>query len=99
STALQGLFEQFDQRQKAEEQRWKALYEDLSNRHKTYDADYDRRLKQVVATADSRQEQHLIQMRTVLEKASGFSDEVSMLAKTLQNIAKGEGKLGDLQAT
>lgn len=97
STALQALFEQFDKRQKTEEQRWKSVCDDLSNRQQSYDADYDRRLRQIVSIADAKQDQHLAQIQSVLDRAGGFSHEVEALAKTLQSIARGEGRLNELQ--
>lgn len=99
STALRALFEQFDQRQKHDEQRWQALCVELQDRHLTYDAARDERLKQMLSLADARQEQHLAQIHQALEQASQFSTEVGALAKTLNNIARGEGRLAELQAT
>lgn len=99
SVALQGLFEQFDKRQQAEEQRWLALCEEQRETHKKFDDVFSDRLKQLLTVADARQEQHLAQIRIVLERAAGFSGDVSELARTLQSVARGEGRLADLQTT
>jgi biopolymer transport protein ExbB/TolQ len=97
--ALETLFAKFDQRQKHEEQRWQAMCLHLQERQQKQEASSEQQLHRVLAVADQRQEQHLAQIQRVLEQASQFSGEVGTLAKTLQSIARGEGRLADLQRT
>ncbi|MDZ4686026.1 MAG: MotA/TolQ/ExbB proton channel family protein [Planctomycetaceae bacterium] len=99
SAALQSLFEQFDRRQQAEQQRWEAMSSEMGERHRAYDEACDDRLRQLLAISDARQEKHMSQIQDVLRQASAFSGEVNALAKTLNAIARGEGRLVELQAS
>lgn len=99
SGALDRLFSEFDKRQKAEEQRWQLLCTQLVEQHQTYDASRDERVRQMLALVEARHEKHLGQIQAILERAGAFSGDVSNLAKTLNQIGRGEGRLIELQST
>jgi hypothetical protein len=71
----------------------------LQDRQQKQEVSSEQQLHRVLAVADQRQAQHLAQIQRALEQASQFSGEVGALAKTLQSIARGEGRLADLQRT
>jgi biopolymer transport protein ExbB/TolQ len=98
SRAIDGLYERFDQRQQQESQRWHDALEVLRQRHAADDAEREARLRQLVAQVDARQDQHMAQVQAALDKATSFSDEIRGFVKTLDSIARGEGRLVELQA-
>ncbi|MGC4004982.1 MAG: MotA/TolQ/ExbB proton channel family protein [Pirellulales bacterium] len=95
--ALEGLFEQFDKRQKIEEARWQAICADLQDKQRGHESLHVEQLRQILAVADERQDQHLHKIHMIFDQATTFGGEIGNLAKTLNTIAKGEGRLGDLQ--
>jgi biopolymer transport protein ExbB/TolQ len=98
SRAIDGLYERFDQRQQQESQRWHDALEVLRQRHAANDAERDSRLRQLVSHVDMRQDQHMAHVQAALDKATSFSDEIRGFVKTLDSIARGEGRLVELQA-
>lgn len=99
SNSLELLFRQFEQRQKDEERRWQQVLTTLQEQHQNWDAGREERLRQILSLADARQDKHMEQIQTALQAATSFSDEVGTLAKTLNGIARGEGRLVELQAS
>jgi biopolymer transport protein ExbB/TolQ len=99
SQSLDTLYERFDQRQQQELDGWREALEILRERHEAYDAGLEERLRQTLALVDSRQDQHMAQIQMMLERAVSVRDDLTGLMKTLESIARGEGKLVELQAS
>lgn len=95
---LDALFQRFDQRQQHELQSWQAALDVLQQRHEAYDNNLEERLHQSLVMVDDKQEQHLSFIQTTVEKAVGVRDDFAGLAKSLEAIARGEGKLAETQA-
>lgn len=98
SQTLGSLFERFDARQQQEAQHWHAALEVLQQRHEAYDAAREERMRQTIALLESRQDQHMDRIQTTLDRVAAFRGDFAVLAKTLDSLARGEGKLVELQA-
>jgi len=94
---LESLFERFDRRQGAEIQNFQAALEALQERHKASEAVRDDRLKSLLGQVESQQDRHLARIQTVLERAVGVRDDFAGFFRTLDGIARGEGKLIETQ--
>lgn len=94
---LEALFERFDRRQAQELQNWQVALESLQERHQTSEAARDNRLKTLVGQVESQQDRHLARIQTVLERAVGVRDDFAGFFRTLDGIARGEGKLLETQ--
>lgn len=99
SKSLESLFVQFEQRQKDEERRWQQAAEAMRLQHEAWEAEREDRLRRSLSVIDVRQDKHLEQIQAALQEATKFSTEVGTLAKTLNTIARGEGRLVELQTT
>lgn len=97
--SLDSLYERFEQRQQHELEGWRDALEILRQRHEAYDASREQRLKQILAMVETRQETHLGQIEGMLERALTVRDDVSGFLNTLEGLARGEGKLVELQGT
>ncbi|HVC97905.1 MAG TPA: MotA/TolQ/ExbB proton channel family protein [Pirellulales bacterium] len=96
--ALDSIFRRFDERQQQELRGWQSALASLQERHQAYDAAHEERLRQWLALLESRQDKHLAGVQMTLEKVIAFRGDFAALAKTLEGIARGEGKLTELQA-
>lgn len=99
SRALDGLFQRFDERQQQEVHHWQTALAQLQQRHEAFDAAREERVKQILSLGEARQDQHLTRIHSALEQALTLRGEVSELVKALGSIARGEGKLVELQAS
>jgi hypothetical protein len=97
--ALDSVFQRFDQRQGQEVQNWQQALEVLEQRHEAYDTNREERLGQTLSLAESRQEAQFSEIRSLVERALSLRDEFAAFMKTLDQIARGEGKLVELQET
>jgi biopolymer transport protein ExbB/TolQ len=97
--ALDSVFERFDQRQGTEVQNWQHALEVIEERHQAYDANREEQLRQSLALADSRQEAQFAEVQSLVERAVSLRDDFVPFMKTLDQIARGEGKLVELQET
>jgi biopolymer transport protein ExbB/TolQ len=97
--ALDSVFQRFDQRQGQEVQNWQHALEVIEERHEAYDTSREERLRQTLALADSRQEAQFAEIRSLVERALSLRDDFAAFMKTLDQIARGEGKLVELQET
>ena len=95
---LEAVFQRFDQRQQHELHAWQAALNVLQQRHEDYDANLSERLRQSLVMVDGKQEQHLSLIQTTVEKAVAVRDDFAGLARSLEAIARGEGKLAETQA-
>ena len=99
SKSLDALFQQFDQRQQNEEQRWQHTLNTFHEQHQLWDTEREERLRQILTLVDARSDKHMEQVQAALHKATSFSGEVGTLVGTMNSIARGEGRLVELQAT
>ncbi|MGE3314635.1 MAG: MotA/TolQ/ExbB proton channel family protein [Planctomycetaceae bacterium] len=97
SAALKNLFDQFEKRQQHEEQRWQSVSASIQERHRSNESTLAEQLQRTLKAIDERHEKHLARIQTTVQEASKFSGDMSALAKTLDGIARGEGRLLDLQ--
>ena len=95
---LDAVFQRFDQRQQHELQSWQTALDVLQQRHEAYDSSLEERLHQSLVMVDDKQEQHLSLIQTTVEKAVAVRDDFAGLARSLETIARGEGKLAETQA-
>ena len=95
---LDALFQRFDQRQQHELQSWQAALDVLQQRHEAYDNNLEERLHQSLVMVDDKQEQHLSFIHTAVAKAVDVRNDFAGLARSLETIARGEGKLAETQA-
>jgi biopolymer transport protein ExbB/TolQ len=95
--ALDSVFQRFDDRQQHEFQNWQRVLEAFDERHETHDASLHERLRQSIALVDSRHENQFTQIQALLERAVGARDDFANFLKTLDDIARGEGRLVELQ--
>ena len=70
----------------------------LQARHEGYDALREDRLKQLLALIESRQDKFMAHIQNTLERAVTVRDDFRDLLQTLQAIARGEGRLVELQS-
>ncbi|HEV3193510.1 MAG TPA: MotA/TolQ/ExbB proton channel family protein [Polyangiaceae bacterium] len=96
--ALDSVFRRFDERQQQELRGWQGALEVLQKRHEAYDAAQEERLRQWLSAVESRQDKHLAGVQATLEKVIAFRSDFAGFVKTLDTIARGEGKLVELQA-
>jgi biopolymer transport protein ExbB/TolQ len=97
--ALDSVFQRFDDRQDRETQTWQVALEALRQRHEQYDSAREERLRQTLDLVESRQDQHFVQIEGLLERALTIREDFGSFAKTLEGIARGEGKLVELQSS
>jgi biopolymer transport protein ExbB/TolQ len=96
--ALDSVFRRFDERQQQELRGWQSALAALEKRHQADDTAHEERLRQWLAMLESRQDKHLAGVQTTLEKVIAFRSDFAGFVKTLDGIARGEGKLAELQA-
>jgi biopolymer transport protein ExbB/TolQ len=96
-TALDSVFQRFDDRQQHEFQNWQRVLEAFDERHESHDASLHERLRQSIALVDSRHETQFTQIQALLERAVGARDDFANFLKTLDDISRGEGRLVELQ--
>jgi biopolymer transport protein ExbB/TolQ len=94
---LDVLFQRFDERQQHEAHGWQSALDVLQHRQETFDSGREERLRQVLTLVDSRQDKHMAQIQTLLERAVSVKDDFAGLAAVLRDIASDEGKLVELQ--
>lgn len=96
---LDSLFKRFDSRQQLELDRWEECLDALQHRHDAYDASREDRMQQVISMVDARNAGHMGELQAAVERAMMFRTDVVELSKTLNSIARGEGRLVELQTT
>jgi biopolymer transport protein ExbB/TolQ len=99
TAAFATLLTKFEQRQQKESQAWTEALDTLNARHETYDAVREERLRQLVDVVDQRQEKFMGHIQKTLEKAVAIRDDFGGMIATLEGIARGEGRLVELQST
>lgn len=101
SQSLALLFQKFDARQETENTGWRdsltEILGSLQERHELYDSTREDRLRQILALIESRQDKFMAHVQTTLERAVSIRDDFGDLLATLGAIARGEGRLVELQ--
>jgi hypothetical protein len=96
---LDVLFQRFDERQQHETRGWESALDVLQRRQESFDSGREERLRQVLSLVDARQDKHMAQIQTLLERAVSIKDDFAGLATAMRDIASDEGKLVELQGT
>lgn len=99
SQALEKLFQKFEQRQIIEAESWDDALKLLQKRHETQDSLHEERVRKLLSSMEAAQIQHLDRVEKSLVRASSVGKEVGELTETLRGVARGEGKLAELQGT
>lgn len=96
---LELVFDRFDLRQQREVDRWQGCLEALQQRHDAYDASREERMRQLVSIVDDRNAAHMGELLAAVDRAMVFRNDVAELSSTLNSIARGEGRLVELQTS
>ncbi len=97
--ALDSLFARFDSRQQRESDRWEECLTTLQQRHDAYDSAREERVRQLISLVDTRNATHMSELQAAVERAMSFRNDVAELSQTLNSIARGEGRLVELQCS
>jgi len=97
SVSLQRVFELMTQRQQQEAQQWQIALATLQQRYEAADAALVERLSHTLVAVDNRHEQQMGRIEHALDQALGVRDDIGILVRTLEGLARGEGKLIDQQ--
>src|SRR5690606_19646418 len=77
---------------------WSDALDALNSRHEELDAVREERLRQIVTQVGQQQDRFMDRVQTTLDKALSMRDDVRQLSDTLSSLARGEGKLIELQS-
>jgi len=99
SQALEKLFHKFEERQIAEAEAWDSALKLLQNRHEANADLHEERIRQLLAGMEASQSQHMDRIDKSLQRAGAIGQEIGTLTDTLHGIARGEGRLAELQGT
>ncbi len=97
SQSLEVLFERFDRRQVHETQGWQSALDVLQQRLETHDSGREDQMRRILSTVDARQDKHMEQIQSLLERTAAAKDDFAGLAQALRDLASDEGKLVELQ--
>ena len=97
--AFDAVLERVDKRQQHEARAWTEALGALNDRHEGYDAVREERLRQMLMLIEERQDKFMGHIHQTLEKAVGLRDDFAGLLETIHSIARGEGRLIELQAS
>lgn len=97
--SLDSLFNRFDSRQQLESDRWGGCLDALQQRHDAYDASREERVQQLISIIDARNADHMSDLQAAVDRAMMFRSDVVALSNTLNSIARGEGRLIELQSS
>jgi biopolymer transport protein ExbB/TolQ len=98
SDAVGKLYAKFDERQGLEAVAWRNALDVLQQRHEEYDEKREQRLHQLLALIESRQDKFMAHIQSTLERAVALRDDFSGLLQAIESIARGEGRLVELQS-
>jgi hypothetical protein len=96
--AFNAIFARIDDRQRHESQAWSDALDALNSRHEELDAVREERLRQIVTQVGQQQDRFMDRVQTTLDKALSMRDDFRQLGDTLGALARGEGKLLELQS-
>jgi len=98
SGAFDTIVGRFDDRQRQEAEAWNAALEALAARHEDYDVQREQRLRELLDLVDGRQERFMNHIQDMLERATAFREDFGEVARTIETVARGEGRLVELQS-
>lgn len=98
SQAVGTLYQKFDERQVQEAVAWRDALDVLERRHEEYDEQREERLRKLLGLIESRQDKFMAHIQTTLERAVALRDDFSELLTAMHSIARGEGRLVELQS-
>jgi biopolymer transport protein ExbB/TolQ len=93
------LFEHFEKRQHQGLSRDQASLELLRQRYEAYESTREDQMRQLISIVDARHDQHANQIQQALDRAMLFRNDINDLVQALNSLARGEGRLVELQAT
>lgn len=93
------LIDRFDKRQLQESTRVQGVLEGLLASHQAYETSHEDRLRQVISMVDLKHDKNMTQMMAVVDRATAFRDDIAQLIEALNSIARGEGRLVELQTS
>lgn len=100
--SLQRRHEELDlQREKLhrdDSKNWQIALETLQRRHEEFDTQREERFRELASLIESRQDQHMARIQETWERAVSLRDDFAELVKTIHELARGEGKLAEVQA-
>jgi biopolymer transport protein ExbB/TolQ len=97
--AFEMILQRLDARQKQEGHAWTQALETLHSRHESYDAVREERLRQILDAIGERQDRFMSQIHATVDKAALLRNDFALVVNAIQEIAQGEGRLLELQAT
>jgi biopolymer transport protein ExbB/TolQ len=97
NAAFGTIVDRFDERQRQEAEAWNVALEALAARHEDYDVQREERLRQLLELVDGRQEKFMNHVQDMLERAIALRDDFGQVARTIETVANGEGRLVELQ--
>ncbi len=96
---LDVLFEHFAERQRLELLREQASFDALRQRYESFESQREDQMRQFFALIDKRHDENWAQIQLALDRASMFREDVSQLLQAMNAIARGEGRLVELQTS
>src|SRR5262249_11335896 len=87
----------FDERQRHEAHGWESALDVLQRRQESFDTGREERLRQVLTMVDSRQDRHMAQIQSLLERVASIKDDFAGLTKAIRELSTDEGKLVEMQ--
>lgn len=97
--SLDTLFAHFQERQQQELTHEQAVFEALRKRHDEYEVARQDQLRLLIEQVDARQDKQWAQVQSALERATAFRDGIAELTHAMNSIARGEGRLIELQSS
>ncbi|WP_437184907.1 MotA/TolQ/ExbB proton channel family protein [Planctomicrobium sp. SH668] len=97
--AMDGLFQRFEERQQVETLAWENALKLLQTRHEANGDAQDERVRKMLSQVEISQAAHMEVIRSTLEKSGSIGKEIRGLTETLETVARGEGRLAELQGT
>jgi hypothetical protein len=96
-THLEGLLQRFDAHQESASQAWQNALTVLQERQETYAAASDERLQNTLNLIDSAESRHLMAIKTIIDEAASFREDVVGFSNALESVAREEGQLAEVQ--
>lgn len=94
---IDGLLKKFDVHQGQAASAWQNALKTLQEQHEAYSISSEERFRETLNKADETEYKHLAMIQGMLEEAATFREEIASFSRTLEALAKGEGKLVEVQ--
>jgi biopolymer transport protein ExbB/TolQ len=99
SQKIDGLFERFDAHQSHSAQSWHNALTVLQQRHEAFTTANEERLHEMLCKIRTSETEHLQLIQEMLNDSTLFREELANFTSTLDALARGEGKLAEVQDT